>query len=305
MKYKTLIVALLCTILIGVVHSIVTAETNHPQPPEKITLYLSEESRICTLTPEDYIIGRLFAECPEPIEPEALKAAACAISSTLLYRIENDEKAIFGADISDINDKFISPEAAMHEHDDSYKEMLALYKSAAQYGCTHIMLYDEKPVLAPLCRLSAGITDKGEHPWLDSVSTPRDISNSEYLASSAFNAEQVRLALKTLCPDVKLDSDYASWFTEPEYLESGTLASIRFGGQKISGAQLAEILNLRSNAINIEYSEERFVFTTKGIGCNIGMSLNSADKLALLGKTADEILNYFYADISITNTKGR
>lgn len=301
MKFKTLFILLICTILIGIAHSLITTHLERPKLPEKVTLYLEDDRKICTLTLKEYILGRLFAECPDPLAPEAMDAAACAISTTVYFRLENGVKPVFGADLSDAIDSYLTPEEARTEYD-NYEEMLPLYKAAAEYGCSHIMLFDNKPVYAPLCRLSAGATDDGGEPWLKTANTERDKSSKEFTATSAFSTEQVRIALRLLCPDAKLSYDYSSWFTNAEYLPSGTLKSINYGGCDISGKELADTLGLRSNALTIEYAEDRFVFTVRGIGNNIGMSLYTADKLALLGNSSDEILNYFYSNIKITET---
>ncbi len=299
MKFKVIFIALLCTIAIGFIHNIVTDLQERPKSPEKVTLYLKEESRICTLSLKDYIVGRLFAECPEPLEPEAMKAAACAISSTALFRIEHGDKPVFGADLADFPDCYLTPELAKQEYGKEHAELLPLYEAAAEYGITHAMIYENEAIFAPMCRLSVGVTDKGGYPWLQSVTTERDSSSNEYLATCAFNAEQVRIALRFLCPEAKLNADYGSWFSEAQYLGSGTLQSIKFGGVEVSGAELAETLGLRSNALSVEFAEERFVFTTRGIGENLGMSLYTADKLALLGSTAEEILTHFYKDVKV------
>lgn len=267
--------------------------------PQSVNLYMQKDSHIYTLPFEEYILYRLLAECPYPLETEAMNAAAVAISSTALYRLHDNEKPFLGADFDSTTDICLTTDEAGALYNSSFDEILPIYKEAASYGSTHALTYKGEPIYAPMCLLSTGITEQGDAEWLTSVDTSRDKRCDELIATSAYNSEQVRLALQSVCPKPKLTADHSSWFTQPQYLSGGTLEYIHFGGCRISGKELAQALSLRGTAITVQYAEERFVFTTKGIGNNIGMSLYSADKMAIAGSSTEDILLHFYKDTEL------
>lgn len=92
-----------------------------------------------------------------------------------------------------------------------------------------------------------------------------------------------------------LTADCSQWFSDPVYAESGTLLYITFNGERVTGAELKRALGLRSTAITVDYTEDRFAFTCLGNGENKGMSVNAADFMSRQGSTAEEILAVFYS----------
>ena len=51
----------------------------------------------------------------------------------------------------------------------------------------------------------------------------------------------------------------------------------------------------------VPVENETYVITGGGYGHGIGMSQNGADAMAAMGKSWEEILNFFFKDIEITN----
>ena len=93
---------------------------------------------------------------------------------------------------------------------------------------------------------------------------------------------------------VTLPPNTGEWFSEPEYLPSGTLVKIKYGNKELTCAELREALSLRSAAIGVEYTEDMLKFSVKGCGNNVGMSIYCANQLALQGEKMTDILKYFY-----------
>lgn len=265
-------------------------------PPSSVTLYLRSAGRVISLSYEDYLIGCIFGEVSPAYDEEALKAAACAINSRTLCKLR-DGKRSFGAQLSDIEHAWMSPEEAEELYVSSYKSYLRKVQNAVRFGMSHALCYQNVLVSAPFCVISTGITENGgsEHPYLTSKQLPSDKDNDEGLSTAAYSEGSVRRILTELSGVSRLPADPSEWFGEAVYSHSGILSEISFGAARITGAQLREAFSLRSAAITVEYTEGRFLFTVRGIGDNLGMSLNAAAEMARSGSTAEEILTYFYS----------
>lgn len=290
-----LIAALLAAVLTGFFHGRGKVEI-----PERVSVYLVNDSRIITVPYRDYIAGCVLAVAPPACGTEGLKAIACAINSTVISRLSSQDRRLYcGADFCD-NEKlcpaYITTEKAAQQYSERYPTLVQNAYSAADYGIAHALTYDGAIVTAPVCRFSTGLTDEGGSalPHIESVKIPADEGVDEALSTRAFTEDTVRNTLAAFTGISSLASNPASWFSDAQYLESGTLSQIKFGGKAVSGAQLRDIFGLRSAAVAVEYAESRFVLSCRGWGDNLGLSTNAAAVMARGGNTAEEILAYFY-----------
>ncbi len=257
--------------------------------PESVTLYREEAGEIITLSPQEYLTGCLFAAISPSADEEALKATACIIAGNALYSHEKGERHL-GADLTDSTTPFLTLTQIEELHASSADYYLEKVAAAVEFGLTHRLTYDNEPIYAPYCAYSTGRTEDGGAPWLPATDIPADKDNEQARSVNAFSAEQVRKLTGT----IPSSADCAEWFSGAEYTEGGTLSHIICNGKRFSGAQLRELFGLRSTAVTIEYSEARFVFTARGVGDNLGMSLNAACSMAEQEMSAEEILAHFY-----------
>lgn len=78
-------------------------------------------------------------------------------------------------------------------------------------------------------------------------------------------------------------------------------------GAGLTSLTLADGTNRDSTMLPSAYAtivpveNETYVITGGGYGHGIGMSQNAADAMAAMGKSWEEILNFFFKDIEITN----
>jgi len=269
------------------------ADVQQTAVSQRVTLYRQQAAEIVTLELGEYIEGCLFGELSPSCHEEALKAAAVVIAGNALYQLQNGDKHC-GADYSDSAMRYISPEEAALQHGSSYGYYLDKVRSAAEYGMANALTYEGEQVYAPYCAFSTGRTERGGEPWLPSVEVYADKDCEQGASSSAWSDTQVMRRLGAVTGVSALPARREEWFSDAEYTEGGTLRYIRFGGALLTGAQLREVFGLRSAAVTVEYSEERFVFRVRGSGDDLGMSLNGAAAMAKGGTTAEQILAYFY-----------
>lgn len=248
--------------------------------PSKISVYDSGAGAIYTPSYEDFLVGCVNGLIPqsEKLEPEALKAIAIAENSRLRYIMESRSGFEYlGADLT-INEQ--APYTS-----NASAEIREAVKSALNVSLT----YDGDPFNAPICKVSAGKTEEFP-PYSPSLELPCDLNAKGFSSSASFTPEKVRAALG----GGNLSYNFVEWFHDPVYSDNGTLLFIDLGDMRVTGETLRSALSLRSTAIKVEFAEDRFVFKCTGWGSNRGMSINAANFMAKQGKTAEEILTFFY-----------
>lgn len=257
--------------------------------PSRISVYDSAAGVIYTPSYEDFLAGCVGGLLINNIElqPEALRAVAIAENTRIKYFLAN--KSGFGG-IGDLGADLTVSDYLPY----SPEKVTEKVKKAAREAVNVSLEFNGEPFIAPICKISAGRTE-ALPPYSPSIGLPCDADAPGCNGSSSFTPEAVREALG----GGNLSYNFAEWFCDPVYTENGTLRYIEFSGERITGDVLKKSLGLRSTAITVEFREDLFYFTTKGLGDNKGMSVNAANYLAKKGKTAEEILAIFYPDAEI------
>lgn len=304
-KLITVILLAVCSVLASVL--LMLPNDKGITVPDKVTVFLSDEHKIVTMGYRDYIIGCLFETVPPTCGEEGLKAAACAISTNALLYLSAPERGLFcGAQLCDNSDfcpRYMTDAKAAEHFGDNYTQCREKLKRAADWGIAHALTYEEEFIHAKICRYSTGRTDSGEKtmPYLRALTIPYDDFIEDGISTKSVDPDTVSTTLyKAL--GVKAHSRREEWFTDDVYEPSGTLREIYFCGVKLTGEQLRNTFGLRSAAITVSYIEQRFVFTVKGWGDNLGMSINAASVMARQGCTAEEILSLFYNGTTLQKT---
>lgn len=261
------------------------------KPPEKVSVLFPEQNVIKIMPYEDFLLGCVRGLLPFGIKPseEAVKAIAAAEHTRALYTLENKTPAeSYSAD-------FVVSEDFPYTESSDEDEKLSKYY---ELDSLPLILYNNELINSPMCRISTGVTDAA-HPFSPSLSLLCDVGVKGYDSSSVFTYEKIRRALGAKV----ITSNYAEWFHDPVYADSGTLIYIEFNDGRITGSALRKALGLRSTAITVELDGDYFKFTCKGLGENKGMSAAAAIFLADNGKSAEDILRTFYPECEIVQPK--
>lgn len=277
--------------------------------PEKIALYLTEEQSVTELTPEEYLLGCLSAQIPIDYEQEALNAQASAAMTYALRLMAdfklNNEEIPEGADLSDDSrtcQPYYTYEKALAAYGESYNDYLPALKKAAEYGAKHILTYKNEPIYAVYHSVSAGRTNSALGIWgrsfdyIKPVESKWDEDYINFECTNEMTAEQARLALVNYKEGISTPADYGKWFTELNADEGGYVISVKIGDNLFSGGDIWRIFGLRSTAFTVSYQGGIFTFITKGYGHGAGLSQYGANEMAKEGKTAAEILRYYYGE---------
>lgn len=257
-----------------------------------------------------YLLGVLRAEMPASFEEEALKAQAIAARTYTLYRIRGGGSANHpNADACDDHTcckAYLSAEQAASNWGSMavyYEEKLARAVSETD---GEVLLYDGVPILAVFFSSADGSTQgagdvwMSDLPYLQSVSSPENeelVPN--YYSTASFTAGEFRSLILQSYPDADLSGDAGTWVRDIMRNDSDYVASVTVGGIKMRGNDLRTALSLRSPSFTVEYKDNTFTFHVTGYGHGVGMSQYGANTLASEGKTWQEILHWYYTDVTI------
>ena len=269
---------------------------------EEFTLTLVENNEVITLTAEEYLTGCLFAQIDVSYEPEALKAQAVA-AYTYALRLTSDGNEL--SDSTSLCQPYFTPEKAREYYGESYERYLPKVKEAAEYGASHGLYYDNRPIYSVYHSVSAGVTARPEYiwgislPYLAQADCPEDKNYPHFTTRNDMTPEDMRAKLLAYDGTLEMPLDYSLWFSEINRDENGYVLSAQVGDKTLSGGDLWRLLGLRSTAFDISWTGMAFTVTAQGYGHGAGMSQYTANKLAEKGWTAEEILEYFYAGATL------
>ena len=251
-------------------------------------------------------MGVVAAEMPAPFEEEALKAQAVAARTYAVYQMESQ-----GITVDDLMENGGQSYQSLTERQENWGESFSTYESRIRTGVEEtageILVYEEEPILAVFHAISSGETESAENlwggqdlPYLQSVASPQDETSLEYTYQHTFSLEEAAALLQQADPQLVLAS--GSLKEQMQVLsrsDAGYIQSIQIGNRTYTGQQIRTALGLRSTDFTVEENGDEITFTTYGYGHGAGMSQYGANALALEGYSYDDILHYYYTDVSL------
>ena len=120
-----------------------------------------------------------------------------------------------------------------------------------------------------------------------------------YYSVSTFSPEEFREIFLAAHGDADLSGDPAEWFRDRTVNDSGRVEHMTIGGVSVKGTEVRRLFSLRSACFTVDTGEEGVAFRVTGFGHGVGMSQYGAELLARQGKTWQEIIHWYYADVTI------
>ena len=244
---------------------------------------------------EETLIGILAKEIPYSYELEAIKAQAVVARTYMARRILGIQKngAIVGY-----------TEKEMHAlwGEEQYETVYSIYKKAANATTKKLVMYDNKPIEALYHEASSGRTRdaknvyKQEVPYLKSVESSVDKVSEQI----SYPKDKMVEILKEAYPSIMIDAQLLEQQMQVvKKDEANYVMAMQIGNVTLSGEEMKNLFDLPSCAFKIHNSGEEMIFDVRGIGDGIGLSVNGANELAKQGMTFEEILKYYYTDVTI------
>ncbi len=281
-----------------------------------LKVWLYKEKQVRTMDLEEYIAGVTAAEMPAYFEPEALKAQAVAARTYAYGRLIG----LFNhsADVHNGADICTNPGhcQAWTSKKDAYKNWGIFFPwknweriRKAVSDTKNIILTYNGVVTNPLYSSnSGGKTENAEDVWdcdpvgyLKSVESYGDRFAPDFASEADIPVERFVSILKNQYPALEITTkDLVDHIRISGFTEGGSVKNIIVGNITIPGVRFREIFSLKS--AKFEYKnvkDDKIIFSVTGNGHGVGMSQWGANYLAKNGGTYEEILKYYFKDVSL------
>ncbi len=273
---------------------------------DAFTVLHADQEKVSELSAQELTLYSVIGSVDADVPKEAIKAQAVAVYTLYCYQKETSP-ANAAADILSTPIPF--PEAFCEAYwqqqwGETYEKTMAVYRDAVEEVFGQRLLYDGKSIMALSHTMNAGMTESaqvyiGESlPYLVSVESKADTLDERQLTTVTLPIEEAIATLEALCGTSDL-GEVSEWIGERVCSDAGTVTSVTLCGKTLSGTAVQEAFSLPSAAFEVCVQEEQMIFTVKGNGHFVGMSLCGAAAMAKEGKTYHEILNYYYPGTTV------
>ena len=280
------------------------------QRDSAVLLAVQDGETVEKMALDQYLRGVVRGEMPASFELEALKAQAAAERTYVYYQLAAGRKEAHpDADVCTdpgCCSAWLSEEAAREKWGEDFDGWESRIGEAVAATDGQTALYGGQPILAVFHSSSAGKTAEagdvwsGDVPYLRSVDSPEgEETVPNYYSAAEFTAAEAKTLLAQAHPELTLRGGPDKWFGAAERDDSGRVSTVEVCGAPLRGVEIRRIFSLRSACFTIDAAADRVTFRVTGYGHGVGMSQYGANELARQGKTWQEILMWYYADITI------
>jgi stage II sporulation protein D len=272
------------------------------QEPE-LRVYIAEQNQVRTMMMEEYLMGVVAAEMEPTWEKEALAAQAIIARSFTLQKIaENggvpnrnahastDIKEFQAYDASRINDN-------VREAVEETRGQVAVHNSEFIRGWFHAYA-GPRTASAP-----EGLEFRGPNPpYIRIVDSPAEgvIPEEEKDWTASFPLSRIRNVTREITGN---DPGNVTSVEIEEKGPSGRVTLFRVNDEEVSGPRMRLALDstvMRSTFVKaIRMDGNNVVMSGSGFGHGVGMCQWGAKALAEDGKSAEEIVQFYYRNIDI------
>ncbi len=275
-----------------------------------VPVYLSHKKIVKQIPIENYVKGVIFAEMPMNFKLEALKAQAIAARTYIVQKMKESQKKGSNQHEYLVIDTTLN-QAYIDEHrmeEQLNGEQMKKFKKKLDQAVTEtkdqIILFKQEPIQATYFSTSNGYTENAEDywanslPYLRSVKSPWDEKCSpKYRQEFTFSCDELlnKLELKQIhkrnIQNIPIEVT--------ERTKSNRIKKIKIGNTVFEGRVIREKLGIASTDFEWKWLNSELVITTYGYGHGVGMSQYGANGMASLGKTAKEIIYYYYPGVTL------
>lgn len=247
---------------------------------------------------ETYITGVVAAEMPVSFKKEALKAQAIA-ARTYALKTTNYGKIAIAPTVA--RQVFYDEEQRKANWASNFLGNEKKIVEAINETKGQVLLYNNELITAMFHSTSNGKTESAygysgnNVPYLQSVASVSDQDSPKFTAEQEWTLAQ----WNKLWPVQWQANDFNR--VQLFYNDSGRVDRLQLGNNVWTGREVRTILGIPSTDFTINYNNttRKVHVKTQGYGHGVGMSQYGAEAMANEGKTAAEILHYYYQDIEI------
>lgn len=247
---------------------------------------------------EEYAVGVAASQIPGTYEKEAVKVQLI-LARTYLYKAVGEADRVRESELSCT---YLDRAGREKEWGKEAAAIEKKFEAAASETAGMVIRFEGSLADAMFHRASAGMTrDGGEaFPYLKSVDGSGDVDMEDYVTIREYSEAELAGAIGGIRGQ-SLGAEEALGLQIVSRDGAGYVTRVMAGTEEYAGEELAAALSLPSPAFSISQTEQGLKFVVKGSGHGYGVSQWGANKLALEGKDAIAILNYYFQNITVEN----
>ncbi|KAB3541010.1 N-acetylmuramoyl-L-alanine amidase [Alkaliphilus pronyensis] len=274
-----------------------------------IKIYVPTEDKIITRYIEDIVKELVAWSIPMPFHIEALKCQSIIMRTILFRQLKgygcNQEKNKKGDIAIDYLKEVIPLTEYKQVWGKDYAKNIQLIDEAVGETRGIIITFNDKPIDARYHLICGGATENSENVDGNVVQYLRKVlccyckESSSLYGYKDLSIEDIESKLK-----IKLNKNNPTknmsiedLFDEIERDEEGRVVRLRVAGKEFQGKEIVKLLGLESTRFS--WRPKIIRFFTMGKGDGVGLCQQGANRLALEGKNANDIINYYYTGVEI------
>lgn len=269
---------------------------------EKNLILWERKNGVWEVPVEEFLVGALAASIPADYEQETLKAQAVILRSICLTEMK-EKKSLIG---EEGQMECLEREARKQLWGTDFAENEERFTKAVRDTAGIILTYQDEKISPPYFRLSAGKTRSGSEifgeerrAWCHSTECLHDLEAAEYLQEQTVSRED--FFKKLAAEGMLLPGKGAKLVLTRD--SAGYVLSISCDGNSMEGEKFRRLFELPSSCFYLREENGNVILQTKGIGHGLGFNQYSANLMAEAGSDYIELLNFFFAGLSLEKTE--
>lgn len=259
---------------------------------------------------EELVMELVALSMPPTFHIEALKCQSIIMRTNLLRQL----KVLRGVGVDNISDA----EATLEPFEgykplieykelwgDKFNDTIELLQQAVSETEGVVIYYKNKPIDARYHIVCGGATENSENVHGNIVVYLRRVlcnycsQSPSYKSYKEMSLEEIEKRLGVMFPKESPEKTLSieDMFTNIVRDEAGRITKLIVAGKEFKGHQLMELLEI--NSARFSWYPVTIRFVSKGKGDGIGFCQYGGNQLAREGKTAKEILNYYYTGVEL------
>lgn len=277
-----------------------------------VRVFRVETGKINTVPLEEYVMGVVAGEMPAEFEVEALKAQALAARTYITLRLAKKDfnDVPKGAHVTDTvkHQVYMDDKQKRERWGSAYTWKEARIRQAIEQTAGQVLTYQNEPINATFFSTSNGYTENSEDywenkiPYLRSVKVPWDNVSPRYEETVTMTVQQLEKKLKTKIAQ-PVAAGNSTWQKVLSRTAGQRVKEVKIGDKTFTGREVRTMLGLNSSHFTMNIENGKVKISTLGYGHGVGMSQWGANGMAKEGKTAEEIVAYFYKGVQIESAE--
>lgn len=241
-------------------------------------------------------------------QEQMVKALAVVIRSDVVCQMNKRNEI----DSDQLENGFLTRSQMKSKWGNDWQNVFTQIRQWVDETDNQIIEYKENHIRAMYTRVSPGKTMSGsrllgeEYEYLAEIDCTKDTESPDYMVTTEFDNSKiisiVRDWKKKTGMDCGIDESNPSGDIQiTAKTDDGYITGMQVGDLCMSGEQFASMMGLKSAYLTLEYKKDSIRITSKGVGMGFGISLYSANIMALDGSDYQEIIKHFYPECIITS----